>query len=206
MLPARNNAYQGFADVKYVGNIDIGYADSTHATDQENITVADFGLKRRCRKASESLGVVRVVSVGAPLKIAYNIVGLDGINVVHNRKVVGVWDKCHRNQTVNTKSRLLSALAENNSRISVAGATSWFGHLVPDYLSVALMRVSVGIDNLARQTSYATNVADFVKSFVSHHGFPFFSKVVQGYFPLVLGGTILHASKSELNMEFNRCP
>lgn len=167
MFPARNDAYQRHADFKNFGYVRVFDADGAHAADQENIVVTQLGLEGRGTKTTEPLSVPRILAEGAPFKIGNDVIRFYRIDMVDDRKVVGVRNECNRDDAVNEKSDRLSIPTESEGWISSRILRS------QDFSSAAL-DMSVSMDDFATNASDTAKAADFIATFVSNDGSPFF--------------------------------
>jgi hypothetical protein len=168
MFPTGNNAYQGEADIKNLGYVRVFDAEGAHPADQQHIVVGEFGLEGRGAHSSEFTSMSRILAVGAPFEIGDDIVVSYRINVIDDRKVVGVRNECDRHEPMNVKGRRFSILAQNESGIFIHGS------ICPDYLPNAALQTSVFVDDFARDASDIPETTDFVAPFVTNDGSPFF--------------------------------
>jgi hypothetical protein len=167
MFAACNNAHQGFADVEYVSDIGVRYSESAHAADQENVVIGQFGLKRRRAHAAKPLSVPRVFAERAPFKVCDDIIGFVRVNVVNDRKVVGIRNECDRHESVDVERGTLPVLGQNHSWISL--------DLDQHYSANPALRMSIGVNDCATDTSDAAEITDLVLPFVTNDGSPFLS-------------------------------
>lgn len=174
MLAARNNADQNLAHVKDFGDVRITDSYCTHAADQNHIVVGEFGLEWGRRKSAETLSVSRIVSMGTPFKISDNIVGLDRVDVVHDRKVVGVRNERHSDQSVNVERGRFSIFVENQSWIS-ACAVRAFVDLRSQHTANATLGMAIRVENFSRNASHVSERTNFVAPLVTNDGSPFFN-------------------------------
>lgn len=174
MFAARNNAYQCGSDIKNLGYVRVFDADGTHAADQESVVVRQFGLKGRRAKAPEVLSVPPIISECAPLKIGDDIVGLNQINVVNDRKVIRVGNECDSDQPVDIECRTLSFLVKDQSWISITPIFG-FTDLEAQNSADAALRLTIAVDDFATDASDATQVANLVAPLVSNDRSPFFN-------------------------------
>jgi hypothetical protein len=167
MFPTRNDAYQCVADIENLGYVRVFDTNGTHAPDQENIVVSQFGLEGRRTKSAEFLSVSRIFTGCAPFKVSEGIIGFDRINMVDKWETFRIWDECDRDEPMNIEGRSFPALGQNYSRISL--------DLDQHYSSDPTLCMPIGVNDLTRNTSDAAKVANFVEPFVSNDGSPFFS-------------------------------
>jgi hypothetical protein len=161
-------------DQRYIGLCaaeTLGYFSLAHSSSKASDLGYLFGgqqLLESC-DASNVDGMLFVADVIYPFEIGDNIVRFDTVNMVDHRKTSWVWNESRANKSVNVDGLAFS----KHEKIELA--VSEFIDAMPQYLAVASLRATRPHSHSV-ETSYSTEIADFVEADEIRDGSPLFIK------------------------------
>lgn len=173
MLVSNDYRNQLFAHVECESDVALrGRSFIEGCPDFSDLGVADFGLGVTSVQLQAN-GVSFVVGLGHPFKIADHIVGFDAIDVIDLFKVEGVRDERNSNKSMDKTSDGLSISGKGDVNVFCFGSWIATGAGTND-LSLSDDLSAILSDDDSVDTADSTDVADFVESFKSSYGSPFF--------------------------------